>query len=99
MNFNGQKDGLIKVDIDKKEFEEIIQDITENSSFLSLKEHIQHMKSSRYEHCYAVAYYTYIISKRLIFTIGEKRVLKGKKDSMLIDILELLLIMQKKILN
>lgn len=65
MNFNEPNQGLIKLDIDKKEFQEIIRDITENSSFLSLKEHIQHMKSSRYEHCYAVAYYTYIISKKL----------------------------------
>lgn len=65
MNLKENLTSLIKVDIDKKEFEEIIKDIKNNTSVLSLKEHIQHMKSSRYEHCYAVAYYTYIISKRL----------------------------------
>lgn len=65
MSFNENKVNLIKADVDLKEFQDILKDITENSSVLSLKEHIQHMNSSRYEHCYAVAYYTYIISKKL----------------------------------
>ena len=65
MNHNKLEKDLIKSEIDKKEFQEIIKDIIENSSFASLKEHIQHMQSSRYEHCYAVAYYTYLISKKL----------------------------------
>ena len=59
------KSNLVKVEIDVQEFQNIIKDITENSSVLSLKEHIQHMKSSRYEHCYQVAYYTYVLSKKL----------------------------------
>lgn len=56
---------LVEVDIDIIEFKEIIRDITENDSVQSLKEHIQHIRSTRYEHCYEVAYYTYVITKKL----------------------------------
>ncbi len=56
---------LVKVDVDIQEFQSIIKDIIANSSVLSLKEHVQHMKGSRYQHCYEVAYYTYILSKKL----------------------------------
>lgn len=66
MNSDKQhKANLIKVDIDIQEFRNIIKDIIENSSVVALKEHLQHMKSSRYEHCYEVAYYTYVLSKKL----------------------------------
>ena len=53
------------MDVDIQEFQSIIKDIIANSSVLSLKEHVQHMKGSRYQHCYEVAYYTYILSKKL----------------------------------
>ena len=56
---------IIKVDVYLKEFKKIIKDITENSSVVSLKQHVQHMKGSRYKHCYEVAFYTYVISKKL----------------------------------
>lgn len=59
------KSNLVKADINIQEFKEIIQDITENSSVLSLKEHVQHMRGSRYAHCYQVAFYTYVLTKRL----------------------------------
>lgn len=59
-----QKD-LVKVDVNVQEFKEIIKDITQNSSVISLREHVQHMRTSRYEHCYHVAFYTYAICKRL----------------------------------
>lgn len=65
MNSEDKKSNLIKVDIDIQEFKDIIQDITENSSVISLKEHLQHLKGSRYEHCYEVAYYTYVLCKKL----------------------------------
>lgn len=65
MSSEEQKPNLVKVDINVQEFKEIIKDITENSSVVSLKEHVQHMKGSRYKHCYEVAYYTYVITKRL----------------------------------
>lgn len=65
MNSEEHKTNLVKVDINIQEFQNIIKDITENSSVLSLKEHVQHMKGSRYEHCYEVAYYTYVLSKKL----------------------------------
>ncbi len=65
MSSEEQKPNLVKVDINVQEFKEIIKDITENSSVVSLKEHVQHMKGSRYKHCYEVAYYTYAITKKL----------------------------------
>ena len=65
MNSKEHKSDIVKADIDMKEFKSIIKDITENLSMVSLKEHIQHMKSSRYEHCYEVAFYTYVICKKL----------------------------------
>lgn len=65
MNSEKDKSNLIKVDISVQEFQSIIKDIVENSSVLSLKEHIQHMKGSRYKHCYEVAYYTYVFCKKL----------------------------------
>lgn len=60
----GNESNLLKVDIDIQEFRSIIKDIIENSSVISLKEHLQHLKGSRYEHCYEVAYYTYMICKK-----------------------------------
>lgn len=65
MNLEEHKSNLVKVNISVQEFKEIIKDITENSSVLSLKEHIQHMKGSRYKHCYEVAFYTYVLCKKL----------------------------------
>ena len=62
---NESNANLIKVNINVQEFKGIIKDITENSSVLALKEHLQHMKGSRYMHCYEVAYYTYVVTKRL----------------------------------
>ena len=59
------KSNLIKIDANVQEFREIVKDIMENSSVISLKEHEQHMNTSRYRHCYEVAYYTYIICKKL----------------------------------
>ena len=65
MSSEEQKPNLVKVDINVQEFKEIIKDITENSSVLSLKEHVQHMKGSRYKHCYEVAFFTYVLTKKL----------------------------------
>lgn len=65
MNSDDKKSNLVKVDIQIQEFKNIIKDITENSSVVSLKEHVQHMKGSRYAHCYEVAFYTYVITKKL----------------------------------
>ncbi len=64
MSSEERKSGLVKVEVSVKEFKEIIKDIVTNSSVLSLKEHVQHMKGSRYEHCYEVAFYTYVICKK-----------------------------------
>lgn len=47
------------------EFDEIIKDITENSNVSALKDHIQHINSSRYAHCKEVAFYTFLICKKL----------------------------------
>ncbi len=56
---------LITVDESWVEFQEIVKDIVTNSNVLALKEHMQHVSTSRFEHCEKVAYYTYQISKKL----------------------------------
>lgn len=65
MSLEKHEADIVKVDVNIKEFKDIIKDITENSSVLALKEHVQHMKGSRYKHCYEVAFYTYVITKKL----------------------------------
>lgn len=47
------------------EFKSIIKDIANNANVLALKEHVQHASSSRYSHCLSVAFYTYVICKKL----------------------------------
>jgi uncharacterized protein len=47
------------------EFKEIVKDITDNYNVLALKDHVQHQNSSRYAHCEEVAFYTYLICKKL----------------------------------
>ena len=64
MNSEENKSSLMVLDEEIQEFKKIIKDIISNSSVLSLKEHTQHMNSSRFEHCYDVAYYTYKICKK-----------------------------------
>ena len=34
-----------------EEFKEIIKDISQNSNVTALKDHVQHINSSRYAHC------------------------------------------------
>lgn len=49
---------------DLLEFNQIVYDIVNNSNVKALKEHMQHMNTSRFEHCKRVAYYTYLICKK-----------------------------------
>ena len=46
------------------EFELIINDINKNKEFLKLK-NIKHHGITRYDHCFRVSYYTYLITKKL----------------------------------
>jgi len=55
----------MKSDKEIQEFNDIIYDIRQNPTVLLLKNHIQHMNSTRYKHCYDVAYYTYKICRKL----------------------------------
>ncbi len=54
----------LKAEEDVKEFKEIIKDIAENDNVAGLKVHEQHHHSTRYAHCEAVAFYTYILCKK-----------------------------------
>ena len=62
-NFDNQS--LIEVDQDLAEFKSIVNDIAKNESVLALREHVQHIASSRYSHLMEVSYYTYKICKKL----------------------------------
>lgn len=64
-NQEERKSNLIKVNQNILEFKNIIKDIAENPNVLALKEHHQHIASSRYSHCLEVSYYTYLICKKL----------------------------------
>lgn len=64
MSLEEQK-ALICTDTSLSEFRECVQDIITNSNVLALKEHMQHINSTRFEHCEEVAYYTYVICKKL----------------------------------
>lgn len=68
MNFtneNNQAIGLINSEPTIDEFKFIIKDIANNPNVLALKDHVQHAISSRYSHCLSVAFYTYVICKKL----------------------------------
>ena len=47
------------------EFENIINDLITNDTVLKLKDYTQHFGTCRFEHCYSVAYYCYLICKKL----------------------------------
>jgi uncharacterized protein len=48
-----------------KEFNEIIEDILSNEKVKEMQNYIQHGEVSCFSHCYYVAYYTYLICKKL----------------------------------
>ena len=48
-----------------KEFNEILNDILSNETVQEMNKYIQHGEISCYSHCYYVAYYTYLICKKL----------------------------------
>ena len=47
------------------EFNEILSDILSNETVKQMHNYIQHGEISCYTHCYCVAYYTYLICKKL----------------------------------
>lgn len=64
-NENNQSIGLINTEPSISEFKFIIKDIANNPNVLALRDHVQHASSSRYSHCLNVAFYTYVICKKL----------------------------------
>ena len=49
----------------EEEFEEILKPILENTEVQKMNDYIQHCDVSCFDHCKDVAYYTYIICKKL----------------------------------
>lgn len=47
------------------EFQAILSDILENETVLKMKNYRQHFDTSCYDHCLTVAFYNYIICKKL----------------------------------
>lgn len=56
--------------IEDEEFENIIKDINNSDEFQKTKDIIHH-SSNRYDHCRRVAYYSYIITKKLGLSYEE----------------------------
>ncbi len=48
-----------------EEFENVIKDLTINPTVQKMKEFRQHYNTSCYEHCLNVAFYSYLIAKKL----------------------------------
>lgn len=65
MKLNDNEKSLVCTDVSWSEFREIVSDIINNSNVKALREHMQHMHTSRFEHCQMVAYYTYVICKKM----------------------------------
>ena len=59
------RDNLNKNIEECKEFNEILNDILSNETVQEMNKYIQHGEISCYSHCYYVAYYTYLICKKL----------------------------------
>lgn len=51
--------------INDHEFQKIIQELIENEDVQQMKNYIQHFNTDCYEHCYNVAYLSYLISKKM----------------------------------
>ena len=49
----------------KREFVSIVKDLIDNPTFKQMKNFRQHYNSSCYEHCLEVAYWSYLICKKL----------------------------------
>lgn len=50
---------------ENKEFMAILSDILDNETVLQMKKYRQHFQVSCYAHCLEVAYYNYVICKKL----------------------------------
>jgi uncharacterized protein len=53
------------IKLDTNEFDLIIQDMVSNETVQQMKNYKQHYDTSCFEHCKNVAYYSYIICKKL----------------------------------
>lgn len=51
--------------INNNEFENIIYNLITNKTVLEMKNFTQHFGTCRFQHCYSVAYYTYLVCKKL----------------------------------
>lgn len=59
------KSNINKTSVNKDEFIEIIKDILENTEYQKLDYYYQHLNVSRLQHSLNVAYYSYILAKKL----------------------------------
>ena len=58
-----------------EEFENVIKDLTINPTVQKMKEYRQHYNTSCYEHCLNVAFYSYLIAKKL--NLDYKAIARG----------------------
>ena len=59
LNFTDSEEALVS------EFMELVQDILHIDDVQELRDYVQHCKTTRLQHCVNVAYYTFLISRRL----------------------------------
>ena len=53
-----------------REFQEIIQELIENTTVQEMKNYRQHYETTCYDHCYVVSYFCYLICKK--YNLGGK---------------------------
>ena len=58
------KQSLMNLSNNDKEFQNIIKNLIENETVQKMKNYRQHNNTSCFDHCYAVAYYCFIICKK-----------------------------------
>lgn len=60
-----------------KEYLRYIEDITSNEKVQKMEEFIQHGSVSTYEHCNRVAFYSYMLAKKLNISVDYRTLLLG----------------------
>lgn len=60
-----------------KEYLNYIEDITSNEKVQKMTEFIQHGSVSTYEHCNRVAFYSYVVAKKLNISVDYRTLLLG----------------------
>ena len=63
--------------LEKKEFIEILRELLETDQIYKMRNYLQHGNTSTFSHCLVVAYYSYLISRRLPIPYDARSIIRG----------------------